>query len=584
MSLQTITLSELQAPKANPRSVINTAALEGLADSIHADGLLQNLVVKPSGNKKTPFRIISGERRFRALQLLKKKGKIESDYAVAVEVRDDLSGDDEQRIATVENVQRENLPPMDEARAFKKLVHDGVTLEEIAAQTGVSASTITRRLALNNLCIEAEAALEAGEINLAQAEAVAIGKEEAQTKVLRRVVNGYGDTPDQIKDEITSGKPSKAIAIFDVGQYSGTFTSDLFADDESTFFDDVEQFTLLQEAAVKVLAASYTDKSDWVEITDNHSLRDWIYDEAPEGETGGVVINLNSHGEVEIKQGLLKTKADEETLDLVTESPSAPKKAKATYQKSLCAYIAHHKTLTVQAALLGNPRKAKEVAVVQLLGSKGCPKTIEWRPHKALDVFAKGLDKPVSYEALEGFARDRVGAIGEEIANPHEIQESAWESLAGYEGNEIATYEAVKELSDKELDSLLALLVVLPFGQRNCEELDSGNSLFNAVAIDLEIDMKDHWTPERTFLEKRNLDQLKEIAGECGFADTHSWLGSYKKGELVTALERFFAEALAADEPTDEQIKARNWLPEAFNFPAVNPDEERQEDETVKAA
>jgi ParB family transcriptional regulator, chromosome partitioning protein len=69
-----------------------------------------------------------------------------------VEIRDSLSKDDSLRLATVENLQRQNLTPLEEAAALTKLIHKGATLDDVAAQTGLSQTTIKRRLALNGLC------------------------------------------------------------------------------------------------------------------------------------------------------------------------------------------------------------------------------------------------------------------------------------------------------------------------------------------------------------------------------------------------------------------------------------------------
>ena len=76
MPIQSVPLSTLQPPAANPRSVFDDAAIDGLAASIKADGLLQNLVVVPGGKgrAKGSIRIISGERRYRALKRLADRG------------------------------------------------------------------------------------------------------------------------------------------------------------------------------------------------------------------------------------------------------------------------------------------------------------------------------------------------------------------------------------------------------------------------------------------------------------------------------------------------------------------------------
>jgi ParB family transcriptional regulator, chromosome partitioning protein len=83
--------------------------------------------------------------------------------------------------------------------------------------------------------------------------------------------------------------------------------------------------------------------------------------------------------------------------------------------------------------------------------------------------------------------------------------------------------------------------------------------------------MKNHWRPDAAFFGKRNREQLVGIAKECGYADGNGSLGSYKKSELTSSLVRHFVNAHGTTEPTEAQRKAREWLPEAMLFPAVDP-------------
>ncbi len=178
--------------------------------------LLHNLVVSPvkGKGKKERYQIVSGSRRFEALRLLEERGELPEDFTVAVEVRDDLSKDQTLRIATVENLQRQNMTPLEEAAALTKLVHKGVTLDDVVAQTGLSATTIKRRLALNSLCREAKAALAKGEITLSQAEALTLGSDEAQRSILEQIESGDEFSAEDIKATLLDDRPTVALAIF----------------------------------------------------------------------------------------------------------------------------------------------------------------------------------------------------------------------------------------------------------------------------------------------------------------------------------------------------------------------------------
>ena len=197
---------------------------------------MQNLVVRPISGKGKRFRIVTGERRYRALKLLAEHGELDDGYTVPVEIKDRLSKDESLRLATVENLQRLNLTPLEETDAFTKLVRKGDGLEDVAAQTDLSATTIRRRLALNVLCDEARAALAEGELTLSQAEALTLGDHGAQRRILEEIGRGYQtlDT-DDIKATLLDDRPTVADAVFSVERYTGTVTTDLFGEEEESY-------------------------------------------------------------------------------------------------------------------------------------------------------------------------------------------------------------------------------------------------------------------------------------------------------------------------------------------------------------
>ncbi len=565
MNMQSVSLSALEASAANPRRKFDRKAIEGLAASIRNDGLLHNLVVKPVQGKRNRFEIVVGERRFRALKLLEDRGELPEDFTVPVEVRAKLSKDDTLRIATVENLQRQNMTPLEETAALTKLVHKGVTLDDVVAQTGLSASTIKRRLALNSLRAEAKKALTKGELTLSQAEALSLGGDEVQQHVMEQIGRGGDFSAEEIKDACLDDRPTVALAVFPAERYTGTITTDLFAEDETSYFDDAEQFFALQKEAVAELVKHHEASAAWVELTEAHSIPEWQYRKARKKESKGVLINLSPSGRVDIREGLAKTEIEKETAKAVTENPAAPPKAKAAYSKPLCEYIAHHKTLAVAEILLSSPRAAQEVMTVQKLE--------EFRLHGAVKALAKEAEPQSAYRVLEAQATQFAAKLGITI----EEGESVWDSFPPYGLGELALYEAVRGLSDHDLTGLQVLLTALSFGQQNCDRLDARDSLFNRLARDLSVDMRRHWLPDAAFLSKRNREQLVVLAKECGYADAASQLGTYKKPDLVNALVRYFQSAKAEADPTAQQQRARDWLPEAMLFPAVDPNMSTEE-------
>jgi ParB family chromosome partitioning protein len=87
---------------------------------------------------------------------------------------------------------------------------------------------------------------------------------------------------------------------------TGTITTDLFAEDKTSYFDDGEQFLVLQKEAVAQLVKHHEASAAWVEVAEGYRIPDWQYRETEEGEQGGVLINLSPTGRIDIREGLVK--------------------------------------------------------------------------------------------------------------------------------------------------------------------------------------------------------------------------------------------------------------------------------------
>lgn len=583
MTIQTIPLNKLTAVEGgNPRRSMDAAALEGLAASIKADGLLQNLVVRKAGRK---FRIVSGERRYRALSLLAERGDIAKDHPVPVEVRGDLSETDALRLATVENIQREQLAPMDEAEAFATLLGDGASLEDVAAKAGVSVLTVKRRVALASLCDEAKVLVREGEFSLSMAEALTLGTHDQQRALIEHLEQGYHYDADDLRGMLTGEKPAASLAIFPMEQYAGTVTADLFADDDNTFFDDAEQFYRLQSEAVEALAEHHREAgAAFVEVLTEGYVAWWQYREAEDGEQGGVVIHFKPSGRVEVREGLVKKDVRPSVAEETAEAPTAPK-PQPEYSGPVIRMMSAHKSLAVMEALMANPRKAKEVAVINLLNAFDWTGRVRLDAHPALAHFAQADGQPSAYLAIEREAQDVVNTLGLGAAKRHAYARpvrGAWEQLLTDTKNPTALYEVVQGFSDAELDQLHLFLTALTFGQGNMDALDTGDSLFNRVAADLDVAMRDSWVPDEAFLTRRRKDQLETIAKESGAIARLGRMKDYSKTQLAAALARHFQRCAEGDTTIPEEMRnrANAWLPDAMRFPAVTAEADAPEPES----
>lgn len=161
--IEEVDLSSLHAGKYQPRQHIEQDSLEELAQSIKAQGVISPIVVRPTGGAN--YEIIAGERRYRAACL----AGLEK---VPVIIRD---VDDKQALAMalIENMQREDLNPLEEARGIRRLIDEfGFTHEEAATSIGRSRSATTNLLRLLDLTEEVKSMLEKGELDMGHARAL----------------------------------------------------------------------------------------------------------------------------------------------------------------------------------------------------------------------------------------------------------------------------------------------------------------------------------------------------------------------------------------------------------------------------
>lgn len=561
MTMTTVKLKDLTPSKNNPRTAFAEDALAGLAASIKVDGLLQNLVVHKKGKK---HEIISGERRYRALKLLQQQEHIDGNYPVAVDVRTGVDADEALRLATVENIQREQLAPMDEAEAFAVLASTGSELADIAAKAGVSEATVKRRLAIASLCDEAKEALRSGSITLSVAEALTLGTADQQREALEQ--DNHWLDAENVKAFLVDEKLPLTAAIFPIEQYTGSVTRDLFAGEEETFFDDMEQFHTLQNAAVEAEAQRQSSGAAFVEVIKEHHASWWQYRAAEEGEAAGVVIHHAPTGRVEVRGGLARKPVRDSVKAAVKDRKPRPE-----YSSGLQSYIASQKTLAVQSTILADGHMAKVIAVVQMMnGVDRLGSGIRLEAHSAHNAFIESDSKPRALLALEE-ATETVSS-GLAIKHVHSLERNDLPvavRLTKLLKDSIALYESVKELPDEQLDHLLVTLTTLCFGQAR-DALDTkADSLFNRVAADLGVNMADHWRPTYLFLSKRTLEQLKQIAKDSGALSHIGMLKDYKKKALVDALARYFQRK--------DVESAATWLPDAMLFPAKSNDVLQQE-------
>jgi ParB family chromosome partitioning protein len=202
-TVQELPLTELVANQFQPRTVFDGDRIEELAVTIEEHGLLQPLVVRKQG---TGYEIIAGERRYRAVRSL----GWETIPAIVKEMTDETTAS----LAVIENLQREDLTPIEEAEAYERLLAlQDITQEVLARKLGRSQSTIANKLRLLRLPMDVRDALKQRTITERHARALLPLKDEAlQVTVLAEILErewNVKETERRVERLMTPQPPKK---------------------------------------------------------------------------------------------------------------------------------------------------------------------------------------------------------------------------------------------------------------------------------------------------------------------------------------------------------------------------------------
>ncbi|MGC4119011.1 MAG: ParB/RepB/Spo0J family partition protein [Myxococcales bacterium] len=195
-----IAIEDIDRDEKQPRQQFDSAKLEELAASIRAKGIFQPILVRKEQGR---YRIIAGERRWRAAQL--------AGLREVPAILRETNAKEAFEIALIENLQREDLNPIEEAEGYKRLIDEhGLTQETCAQRVGKDRSSIANALRLLHLPKEIKGALMDGELNMGHARALlGLAEAEAMKKAAGEVVNKKLSVraTEQLVRKLKAGKP-----------------------------------------------------------------------------------------------------------------------------------------------------------------------------------------------------------------------------------------------------------------------------------------------------------------------------------------------------------------------------------------
>ena len=512
LPLATLPLGALTQSGLNPRTRFDEAAITELAQSILEQGVLQNLVVRPHPDQEGVWQVVAGERRYRALQSLLAEGKVDEAYPVPVVLRE-VDDHELLLLATAENVQRQDMTPLEEADAFAKLMALGDTEEGIALRTGVAVSTVRLRLKLaSGLCADARRALEAEQLTLSQAQALLLASKGLQKELLPRILeNDYG--PKDIKRLLTQDKVPVGRNVFPLKAYTdakGSITRDIFQPEHPGWFDDRELFIRLQNEAVEEKMAAYQEQGLAVEVT-----RYFMPYGYTEGE--GIVIVLNDYDvSVEFKEGFVKRPEPRPTSTSTTQTGGEAKPKENRRRK---AWEATTLTRALHIEAAKDFRLCLVLNVMALLSVKGFDLRRE-------DGSAERgpANRIVSEELRQAFGNDLSRLTegfegpGLSLGHPRGNEEPYLPTLDAHGEGVTHIFNALSAMHDEELQAIFSRLTALTISHTNSDALWN-TEVKKLVASATNLDVAEHFDASNpVYLALHTKAELGELAQTAGVA------------------------------------------------------------------
>jgi ParB/RepB/Spo0J family partition protein len=507
---QMVAFAKIHTSALNPRKHFDAAAIEELAASIAAQGLLENLVARPSLKTPGSFELIAGERRYRALALLIQRKTLPSDAAVPVQVRtlDDRAAS---LLALAENMARSDLTPLEEAEAFSKLGKMGVSTEEMAKQTGKSRRWVQLRIALvEKLSTAARKALADGKIALEHARELAKAPPKRQDSILGRIAapdeeTGHDDivSADDLREALREDLVPVKFALFDRKMYKGEFVRIEGDGDEpgGEFFTDPDEFSKLQKAAVEAKKAAY--KTAGAAFVDEPDFPPPYLDRLPYGwreataseiaaKKTGVLVMVRD-GEFRAHENVMRIEEDRGGRDKPTVARAQEEFPPVAAREALVV-----RTHALQAAVAVDPLYAKRCIVLAMLVGSSIVRltSSQWQPHRE--------PEPNTARTIAAFAKS---GLRKHDGSAEEKQQAAM-------------WSRIVELTPPELDRLFAALVAARVSVENITARDPGASLAEiAMAETMKADVSRALKIDAEFLAKLKKPQLLRMVSDLKLAN-----------------------------------------------------------------
>ena len=544
MNLQHIDLENLKTTTLNVRKK-KAKSVDDLVPSIRASGILQPLLVRPNCEG---FEVVAGQRRLYALQTLAKENLAEPVPCIVMDKGDDAAAIE---ASLAENLARLPIDEIDQYKAFGALVKKGMDAADIAAHFGISERLVHQRLAIGNLITPILNAYRKDEIEPSTLRILTMASKKQQKEWHSQFKEqGQYSAPRgyQLKQWLFGGASVPVEnALFDLADYQGVITSDLFGEDR--YFADSQLFWENQNTAIAKAKDAYLAKG-WAEVNileKGEYFASYDYVDTAKKDGGKIYIEVSNDGQVTCYEGQLSRKEAQRQLKAQNGESSEALPSRPELSQPMQSYLDLHRHSAVRAELLKHGDIALRLAVAQMIAGSELWSVYADAQNPKSEAIAESLDKNPSQAAFSEARK----AVSEHFGIKNKADKTLVNCKDGL-GKSHNVHEIFSKLIALDDKTVLQILTFV-----TAETLPCGSEMVEALGDMLSVDMGKSWTPDEAFFtllrDKETINAMvKHIGGKQAADSRITETGKKQKAYITEKLN-------------DE--KSKDWLPRYMRFP-----------------
>lgn len=546
MELKHIDIAQLSVSSANMRGVTKKPDLTNILPSIRARGILVPLIVRPSA-ENDGYEIVAGKRRYHAaLTVAEEQDGIDPLPCAVMEAGDDAAA---LEASLIENIARLDPDEVNRCEAFKRLVREGRTVEDIGLTFGLTSLQVKRTLAIGNLLPRIRNLYRTDKVDVVTMRHLTLASKVQQRDWLALVdcPEKHAPTGSQLKSWLFGGSAiATKVAMFDVTSYTGEIVSDLFGED--SYFADSEAFWIAQMGEVEKQANLYRE-AGWSEVVvmeRGEYFSAWEHECCPKKKSGKVFVSVSHRGEVAFHEGYITAKEARQRAKGEAGADAA-KPVRPEVSAALGNYIDLHRHAAVRASLLSEPGIALRMMVAHaIVGSPLWRVDVE-KQRAASDAIAESVEVAQSEAAFDAKRREVLALLSFDAEAPTVVR--------GYDGEHgiAGLFIRLLALSD---EAVLGILTVV-MGETLAVASIEVDLLGQLLGTDMRACWQDTTVLPDLIRDKQLLNAVvAEVAGEDVAEANAGVTTKVQRGILVDCLTG-----------SNGRGKVESWLPQWFTFP-----------------